>query len=242
MIYNLTSIKTVIGKIITDLGLANEDISIDDYIEWIGEGLKQIGAYYQFTEKQALIPISNYKGELPCDFLYPIEIRDPNGNRVRYNESLIGNTNTDVINNSFTNRDINLNYNYITVGFLSGNLTIKYLAFPVDNEGLPLIPDIAEYRDALFWKVCLQLSTRGFVFRQPQFNDYMFVRTMWNKACLRARAEANMPDADMLERLKNNWLRFKPDLNQYIKSFATNGKQESLTLGGKNIFPNNYNY
>jgi hypothetical protein len=242
MIYKLTSIKTVIGKVITDLGLTNDDITVDDYIEWIGEGLKQIGAYYQFTEKQALIPIENYKGELPCDFLYPIEIRDPNGNRVRYNESLIGTTSNEITKNSFTGRDINLNYNYITVGFMTGNLTIQYLAFPVDNEGLPLIPDVAEYRDALFWKVVYQLSIRGFAFRNPQMNDINFTRMMWNKACLKARSEANMPNPDMLERLKNNWLRFKPDLNQYIKRFATNGQQESLNLNGKNLFPNSYNY
>lgn len=242
MIYKLTSIKTVIGKIITDLGLTNDDITIDDYIEWIGEGLKQIGAYYQFTEKEALIPINNYKGELPCDFLYPIELRDPCGNRVRYNENLIGTTTNQINNNSFTGRDINLNYNYITVGFLSGNLTIQYIAFPVDEEGLPLIPDLPEYRDALFWKVCLQLSIRGFAFRNPQFLDYNLVKREWNRACLKARAEANMPNPDMLERLKNNWLRFKPDLNQYLKRFTTNGQQESLNLGGKNIFPNSYSY
>lgn len=244
MIYKLTSIKTLLFKIITDLGLTNDDITIDDYIEWVAEGLKEIGAYYQFTEREAVIPIVNYKGELPCDFLYPIEIRDPYGNRVRYNESLIGSTTKQINNNSFTGRDVNLNFNYLTVSFETGELKIQYLAFPVDEEGLPLIPDLPEYRDALFWKVCYQLSIRGFAFRNSQMNDMIFTKSMWNKACVKARAEANMPNADMLEMLKNNWLRFKPDLNQYAKRFRTNGTQESLRLNGKDMISGDirYNY
>jgi len=75
-------------------------------------------------------------------------------------------------------------------------------------------------------------------------NDINFTRMMWNKHCVRARAEANMPNADMLEQLKNNWLRFKPDLNQYKKRFYTNGTQEALRLNGKDMYNGDirYNY
>lgn len=241
MIYKLTSIKTVIFKIITDLGLNNDDTTVDDYIEWIAEALKEIGAYYQFTEKQANITIDNYKGELPCDFLYPIEWRH-NNCRLNFNQSLIGSGISTLSKNSVSGNDINLNFSYITTSFESGTIVVQYVAFPVDQEGLPLIPDLPEYRDALFWKVCYQLSIRGFSFRNAQMNDILFCKSMWSKACLKARAEANMPDADMLERLKNNWLRFVPDLNQYIKRFKDNGTQERLKLGGRDYGIGGFNY
>ena len=234
MIYNLTSIKTVIYKIITDLGLTNDDITIDDYIEWIGEGLKEIGAYYQFSEKEAVIEVSNYKAELPCDFLQPIEWRNAlSGVRLYHNDSLIGFTTTDISRNSFTGNDINLNFNYITTSFESGSIRLQYLAFPVDQEGLPLIPDLPEYREALFWKVCYQLAIRGFSFRNPEMNSINNNRIMWVKACTRARAFANSPDSDMLERLKNNWLRLKPNFNAYLTRFYRIGEPERLNLNGR---------
>ena len=75
MIYKLTSINTIITKIVRDLGLGNQDIPYQDYIEWIAEALKQIGAYNQFEEKEDTIDIHNYSGELPCDFYKLVRLR-----------------------------------------------------------------------------------------------------------------------------------------------------------------------
>ena len=68
MIYKLTSINTIISKIVRDLNLGDKEIPYQDIIEWIAEGLEHIGSYYQLTEKEAIICIENHKGLLPCDF------------------------------------------------------------------------------------------------------------------------------------------------------------------------------
>ena len=51
MITKLTSIKTVIAKIIADLDLKEDDIRISDVRSWCGEAIEKIGAVTQFIPK-----------------------------------------------------------------------------------------------------------------------------------------------------------------------------------------------
>ena len=53
MIYKLTSVKSVIAKVFTDLDLKEGDHRLSDMIEWAGEALEKIGSFPQFTQKVA---------------------------------------------------------------------------------------------------------------------------------------------------------------------------------------------
>jgi len=74
MVYNLVSVKTVIAKVITDLGLDEENINVTDFIEWAGEALEKIGASTSLVNKVTgkenipLLAIENYQARLPLDF------------------------------------------------------------------------------------------------------------------------------------------------------------------------------
>ncbi len=68
-IYKTTSSKVILRKIFRDLN-PNNDNWIDDAIEWIGEALEHIGAAPQLEKKVCLVPISNFKGNLPADLYY----------------------------------------------------------------------------------------------------------------------------------------------------------------------------
>ena len=67
MITKLTSIKTVIAKIIADLDLKEDDIKITDIREWCSEAMEKIGAYTQFVPKVETVEIHNHQVPLPCD-------------------------------------------------------------------------------------------------------------------------------------------------------------------------------
>ena len=67
MITKLTSIKSVIAKIIADLDIKEDDIKISDIREWIGEGIEKIGAFTQFTQNVDVIPIKGHQAKLPCN-------------------------------------------------------------------------------------------------------------------------------------------------------------------------------
>ncbi|MCS6955123.1 MAG: hypothetical protein NZM44_02055 [Candidatus Calescibacterium sp.] len=227
MIYKLTSIHSVIYKIVNDLGMSDTDIPVDDFIEWIATALQHVGTYYQFTEKEKRIEIENYKGELPCDF-YKLKRILYNGYYLNNNKSLIGDSKEKIESNKFTERDININHNVIIVSFERGFLDIQYLAIPVDEYGFPLVPDDVTFFEALFWRVVYQLCIRGYEFRNPRLRELEYVRMMWEKHCKRARAEGNMPDLDMIERIKNNWQRLRTSNNYHYNLFKGFGLQEKL--------------
>lgn len=287
MIYKLTSIKEVISKIVRDLGLGESEIRYQDFIEWIGEGLKHIGAYPQFTEKEALVVIENYKGVLPCDFYQMIQLQEgaectpAEGNnhqvvsqvlkelgftdansgltlsprafqllqlshlertstnpftgfydRMFSNENLIGRINVGAIN-GIRSLDYNITHDVINTTFRDGFLTLKYLAFPVDCDGYPLVPDDVSFFDAMFWKVAYHLAIRGHQFRNPQMSDMHMCRQKWNFYCLQARGTANAPDLETLEQIKNMWIRLIPNYHEYQEDFYTSGRPELRLLDGR---------
>lgn len=233
MIYSLTSCKTIVYKVINDLQIGDKEVDWQDWLDWIADGLTDIGSYYQFLEKQATITIENHRGYLPCDFYQLIRILNKDMTRPTFNGSLIGNNTKEILNNRFTINDVNITNNMITAAIPQGELLLQYLAIPIDEDNLPMVPDDSSFRNALFWKIVYQLSIRGYEFRNPQLKDIQFTRSMWLKYCNQARASANMPDPDMYERLKNNWLRLVPDVDQYRKLFYSLGAQERLNLRGK---------
>lgn len=80
MIYKLTSVKSVITKVFTDLDLQEETHRVSDMIEWAGEALEKIGAFPYFINKVTglegapLLELSNYQCKLPCDFYSLIQL------------------------------------------------------------------------------------------------------------------------------------------------------------------------
>lgn len=238
MIYKLTNIKAVIQTIITDLGMSNEEIPWHDFVLWIARGLEHIGSYSQLVTKQEEIEIDGYKGKLPCD-LYKVK-RILNGYYYdKHNGYLIADSDNSteqdeqVIKTKFSNYDYKVNLDTITCSYRTGTLTIQYLAFPVDEKGLPLVPDNVSFTEALFWKVAYQLAIRGYAFKNPQMRDINFCKQKWNFYCLQARAEANMPDPELANRMANNFIKLIPSRNEWNNMFSTLGDKENINLNGK---------
>lgn len=284
MISKLTSSDVIISKIVRDLGLGDDEIPFQDFMEWIAEGLKDIGSYYQFVEKEQIIVINNYEGVLPCDFYKEIRMKDgascsavgpdkrevigqvlkelgfttagnvgcpisprafqllqvatfdkvsPYSNfydRLFQNKNLIGN----VESNKTGSKDYNINFDKITTGYQFGFLTLQYLAFPVDQNGFPMIPDDQGFFNALFWKVVYQLCMRGYDFKRKELNslEYVDQQRVWYIG--QAKGNANMPDLDMMERMKNIYTRLVPNYFEYQIDFRTNGRPQLLALDGRN--------
>lgn len=80
MIYNTTSIKRVIAKVLTDLDLKEGDHRISDMISWGGEALLKIGAFPSFVNRVTgkggtpLLVVTNYQTKLPGDLHSIIQV------------------------------------------------------------------------------------------------------------------------------------------------------------------------
>ena len=147
------------------------------------------------------------------------------GSHLTINKNLFGN----VEENSFIGNEYNINGNGITTSFRYGILKIQYLAIQIDEKGRPLVPDDVSFRDALFWKVAMQLCMRNpMMFQNPKLQNFEYVSRQWHLYCGQARANANMPDMELMIRLKNNWLRLINDPNFDQTSFSKLGSPEII--------------
>lgn len=206
----LVSSKTVILKIVRDLGLGSLEIPWQDMLEWIGEGLQHIGAFAQLEERVTDLEVEGYRAKLPADFYAARP------------------------NNHFTYQ---LSGDNLTVGFRQGLVSgFTYLALPLDAEGFPLVPDHVSYATALFWKVAMQLAIRGELASKEL--SYQVCKDRWNWYCKQAGTQGHGFGAEMAQRMAALFNARIPDLDQYARGFtAVNATPGPTALTPANSLP-----
>lgn len=188
---NKVSIRSIIPKIIMDLGLGDKEIPYLTIFEWVAWGLQQIGSYTQYIEKyNTEIEIESYRGNLPSDFY-----------RVMENPKLIYKITGDMI----------------TTNIKEGIIKFNYLAFQVDEDGYPLIPDHPSFFEALMWLVAYRLAIRDELPNKKL--DITFCKSRWDFYCKQARAKGQELDEDQKARFAKMFLGLSTSYNQYNQHY-----------------------
>jgi len=117
---------------------------------------------------------------------------------------------------------------HIKTSFATGKVCISYMAFPIDEECYPLVPDDISYREAMFWYIYKKLVLSGTPGRNPKIG-YEYAEQMWQVYCTQARNAANYPDIDKYESFMNQWVRLVPDINAHHSFFETLNDREQFT-------------
>lgn len=131
-------------------------------------------------------------------------------------------------------------YNYvITPGYIkvnkpSGYIMMAYTSMPMDAEGYPLVPDDISYIEALYWYVNMKLHYPAW--KEGRIRDavYYDMRRSWNFYCKQAYGNALMPNADMMESIKNTWNRMIVEFNDNRGFYSTTGQQQLIYNSNSN--------
>lgn len=115
---------------------------------------------------------------------------------------------------------------YIKTSFGDGKVCLSYMAFPVDKDNYPMIPDDVSYKEAMFWYVYKQMLLGGYD-KPTNKIDYAFADQKWQHYCSQARNAANFPDIDRYESFMNQWVRLVPDLNRHASFFEDLNTRET---------------
>jgi hypothetical protein len=216
MISKLKTINAVVAKIVQNLDI-KETVQEDDFIEWISDAYRFIGASEQLIFKEEIICINNYRGEMPCDYKEIIDLIDcctvhnseyyeyiygkflakqfPYNERHLNYTSLINNqelSHYNVCNHGAELKEFRIENNFITTSFQYGYLRAKYKAFPIDTKtGYLLVPDDEAYDMAFMWYVMKFLAIQG---KLKNGLDFNYCNQQWLKYCLQARGNANFPN------------------------------------------------
>ena len=96
------------------------------------------------------------------------------------------------------------NPDYIITSFEEDCFTLHYQAYLLDSEGLPIIPDSPEFREALEFYVLYKYLSRG---NKHVVWDMKSAYDMWIKYKGKAQNRAKYPDIQSMESFKNMWVR-----------------------------------
>lgn len=118
---------------------------------------------------------------------------------------------------------------YIVTNMPEGFVKIQYYAIYTDDEGMPMIPDMESFKEAIFWYVTTKLlypkRLRGLV----SDRIYYDAQSSWNFYRKQAYAEAMMPSsADDMATISNTWHKLYPEINDQDTFMSTTGEEQNI--------------
>lgn len=115
----------------------------------------------------------------------------------------------------------------IKTSFNAGKICLSYMAFPLDDECYPLVPDDISFKEAMFWYVYKKMLLGNMTPSQNGIG-YEFAEMQWKYYCTQARNAANYPDIDGYESFMDQWVRLIPNINRHSGGFGALNQRESL--------------
>lgn len=116
----------------------------------------------------------------------------------------------------------------IKTSFNEGKVCLSYMAFPIDDECYPMVPDDISFKEAMFWYVYKKMLLGNM---NPSVNGigYEYADMQWKYYCTQARNNANYPDIDQYESFLDQWVRLIPNINRHSEGFGNLNLRESLS-------------
>lgn len=205
MINNFISIGYIFAKLGRDLNL-NEELNESDIIDYVAEALAYIGAFGQYETKVSHLEVDNHKAKLPCDF-YKIVLATYKNQPLSWQGAGLNTAyfcdDCKLPATCCSDHSFYIKNNYIITSVENDDICLEYLAIPVDEDGIPMIPDDQYYIQAVTSYVTYRLFYRDWI--KGRIPDKVFQKSEsdWIFYCNSARGSANSPSLGQLERYKN---------------------------------------
>lgn len=200
-IYKYESAKPVIARIVR---VVKDSSWIGGSLLHFRDAIDQLGRSYtthlKITPEDELLPISNHQVEIPCDLIL-LEKVECAGVRLMWNKdvsmnSLVCDTYTWYGNDGYPYYQIV--GDKIRTSLDEGDLKLYYHTLKLDNDGFPYIPDIAEYRQALFFYIISRLILEGY--KVPNMT-FQLAEERWEYYKGLAKNKIKAPNKDQWERI-----------------------------------------
>lgn len=255
MLFNYISCKNVIGRIIRNTRMTDSSY-MDDMLEWIPEVIDLLRTHYQLVPTYKVLEVADNCAKIPCG-LVTIEAVEHQGSRLRLSNGVGGpylpilnnnigsifvpdthETLQNHISTRITGSDLKMlpqqdnSYykivgNYIQTSFKEGNMTVFFLKRQVDEEGYPMIPDVEDYKQAVYWYVLMMMLGAGYEHHLFKYDD---CEARYNLHAARAVSAIKYPTVDKMESNHRALTRLVPPQNYYDNFF--NGSEQYNGVNG----------
>ena len=117
---------------------------------------------------------------------------------------------------------------FIYINIPNGFVKISYYAIPVDEDSMPMIPNLESYKEAIMYYVTMKLLYPKYLKGEISQNIYYDVKRSWNFYCKQAYGEAMMPDEGELASIGNEWHKLYPELSEHDNFYSTVGQKQII--------------
>lgn len=117
---------------------------------------------------------------------------------------------------------------YIISNVPDGYIKLSYHAIHTDEEGMPMIPDIQSYFEAIYWYVAMKLYYPKYLKGDVPQHVYYDMKRSYNFYRKQAYAEAMMPNQDEMTNIKNTWHTLVPEIDEEATFFSQLGDKNTV--------------
>lgn len=121
-----------------------------------------------------------------------------------------------------------VNPDYLITSFEEGEVRVHYDAFPVDNDNLPVIPDVYSVKEAILWYIISRMLMSGY--KHPEFN-FVFADGQWKDYKDRAMNDAMWPSIDKMDTFRRMWVRMGDPTWLPDQFFMNSEQSENIRMG-----------
>jgi hypothetical protein len=132
---------------------------------------------------------------------------------------------------SYQDMTYKVNDNYIFTNFDQGRVLLSYLAYPVDKEGYPLLPDNIKFKQAIQAYIRFKMDYRMWRKGEVLKEVFEYSEREWLWYCGAATTAGLMPSLDRMESWKNLMTSIIPRYTAHGRFFENLGYQEYMTSG-----------
>lgn len=227
MVNNVTyiNIRTIADRLMRHPLMV--DLTLEAIIQYTVDFIGIVGLPTIYYDKVDTVDISNYRAALPCDLIAIRQVKD-----VKNNISLRATTDTfhlihdekkPIMRQEGT---FKIQGNIIYTSFKEGKVAIAYRAIPVDEEGLPMIPDNSIFLKALELYIKKEWFTIQFDMGKiaPAVLQNVQQEYAWKVGQL--NTEFILPSVSEMEAISNMMNQLLPRTNEFRKGFKPLGNRE----------------
>ena len=220
---NYVNIRELLARVTKHSML--KTIDLEEAIRYVVDFISIVGCPTFYLDKEVDITIEDYRGLMPCDLVSIVQVKDKNTGFCLHS-----------MTDSFTPKEDTFNKeptfktqgNVILTSFRTGEITISYKALPVDETGIPLLIDNANFLKAL--ELYIKKEKFSDLYDEGKIREGVMIKAERDYAWAVAQCEKEfiMPSISELQSITNMWNTLIPRVREFDSGFTKLGNRQYI--------------